>query len=210
MTGEAKTLIGIGLITLVIFVGGIVALTRNQPGAALTADPAILIREDSTKTGATEPKTILVEFGDYQCPFCSQSEPFLEELVKAYPDLQLVYRHFPLNQHLNAPLASEVAEAAGAQGKFWEMHSLLYAKQAEWAESGDPLPQFQTYAQELQLNMDQFNQAINEHTYRDKVMSDMADGNLVGVNSTPTFFLDGQRVTGGLGQLEAQIQSKLE
>src|SRR5690554_4582462 len=105
MTNEAKTLLGIGLVTLVLFVGGIVALSKGMlnggSGSMQTvADPAVLVREDSHAIEAADSKVTLVEFGDFQCPFCAQSHPILKMLMERYPDrITFVARHFPLAQH---------------------------------------------------------------------------------------------------------------
>jgi protein-disulfide isomerase len=211
MTGEVKTLIGIGLVTLALFVVGIVALTKkSSPVAQQNVDPTILVRADSQRTGATEPKVTLVEFSDYQCPFCAQSYPVVEQIVASFPELQFVYRHFPLSQHKYALTAAEAAEAAGAQGKFWEMTKLLMERQTDWAESADALPIFQAYAQELTLDMEQFNQAMTDHTYLTKIQGDSADGTLAGVSGTPSFYVDGVKFSGTLQQLSDLIQNKLQ
>lgn len=216
MTNEAKTLLGIGLVTLVLFVGGIVALSKGMLGGGsgssqTVADPSVLIRENSHTLQATDSKVTLVEFGDFQCPFCAQSHPVLQSLLAQYPDkITFVARHFPLAQHRHAVVAAEAAEAAGAQGKFWEMYDLLYTNQDAWESSSDALSIFAGYAQQLELDMDQYNKDMTDHTYLDKVRADMADGNILGVNSTPSFFVDGQRFTGSLQALITLLESKVQ
>lgn len=212
MTGEAKTLLGIGLVTLALFIGGIVALTRNSTSAPQqTADPAVLVRPDSNVTPASDAKVTLVEFGDFQCPFCAQAQPIIKQLLGTHPNqIRFVYRNYPLIQHPNAMLAAETAEAAGAQGQYWPMYALLFENQPEWADNNEPLPIFQGYAQQLQLNMEQFNQALTDHTFRAKIQQDTADGNLLGVNSTPAFFVDNQRFSGSLTELKTLIESKVQ
>lgn len=214
MTNEAKTLLGIGLVTLVLFVGGIVALSKGMLSGGTTqtaVDPAVLVREDSHTITASDSRVTLVEFGDFQCPYCAQSYPVLKAVLAQYPDrITFVARHFPLPQHRHAVAAAEAAEAAGAQGKFWEMYDLLYLNQAAWENASDALPIFAGYAQQLELNMDQYNQDMADHTYLDKVHADLADGNILGVNSTPSFFVDGQRFTGSLQALITLLESKVQ
>jgi protein-disulfide isomerase len=212
MTGEAKTLLGIGIITVLLFVGGIMALTRkNTPAAPQSFDPAVLVREDSFRIGAEEPQVTLVEFSDLQCPFCAQAHPVVEELLTAHPDqLAYVFRHFPLLQHQHAVAAAEAAEAAGAQGKYWEMATMLFERQSRWESSSDPLPIFREYAGELALDLEQYDRDMSEHTYREKIQQGIADGNTAGVNATPTFFIDGEKFSGSLGQLKAEIESRLQ
>jgi protein-disulfide isomerase len=212
MTGEVKVLIGAGVVTLALFIGGIVMLTKNSSTSTpQTIDPAVLMREGSFRAGPTEPKVTLIEFSDYQCPFCARAQTVADELIAKYPDqLLFVYRHFPLSQHKNAVPAAEAAEAAGEQGKFWEMSNLLFEKQTEWSESSDPLPIFQQYAQELELNLDQFNTVMGEHTYQAKILQGVADGNTIGVDSTPTFYINGEKFTSAYNALPAAIEAKLQ
>ena len=212
MTGEAKTLIGIGIVTLALFIGGIVMLARrSDPTVSQTADPAILVREDAYRLGAENPQVTLVEFSDFQCPFCAQAHPVVEAIVAAYPDkVAFVFRHFPLLQHQYAVQAGEAAEAAGAQGKYWEMTALIFKNQTAWAESSDALPLFQQYAGELELDLEQFNQAMADHTFRTKVQQGVADGNVLGVNSTPSFFINGEKFSGSMNQLKTAIEAKLQ
>jgi protein-disulfide isomerase len=210
MTGETKTLIGISVVTILLFVGGIMALNKKETVESGPVDQAILVRENSHTLGGEEPEVVLVEFADYQCPFCAQSHPFIQALALQYPQrLQLVYRHFPLIQHQQAQLAAEAAEAAGAQDKYWQMHDLIYTGQEEWAENEDALAVFQGYAEQLELDMEQFNQALTEGTFKQKIQQDVADGNAAGVNATPTFFVDGQKFTGSLANLKILIDARL-
>ncbi|HCR81049.1 MAG: DSBA oxidoreductase [Candidatus Pacebacteria bacterium GW2011_GWB1_47_8] len=212
MTGEAKVLIGVGVVTLALFVGGILMLTKNNASPTpQTVDSAVLMREGSFRVGPAEAPITLVEFSDYQCPYCAQAQAVVDSLIAKYPDqLLFTYRHFPLSQHRHAVPAAEAAEAAGEQDKFWEMSNLIFERQDEWAEASDPLPIFQQYAEELELDLEQFNQAMSEHTYQAKILQGVADGNTLGVNSTPFFFLNGQKFTGGYNALPAAIEQALQ
>ena len=213
MTGEAKILVGLGVVTLDIFVGGIFALIRVQTGpTVLSADPTILRREDSHAREAEDAQLTLVEFSDYQCPFCAQAHPFVEGLLEQYGDrVTFVYRHFPLATiHRHAQLSAEAAEAAGAQGKFWEMHDLIFRSQADWEGLTDALPVFQGYAEQLELDMEQFNEALESDEFLTKIQQDVADGNVAGVNGTPAFFVDGERFSGSLAGLQTLIEAKLD
>lgn len=211
MTGEGKVLLGIGVITLVLFIGGMFALTKkNEPVVQAPVDESILVREDSEATGAAEPVVTLVEFGDYQCPYCAQASPVIQQLLADYGDqLRFVFRDFPLSQHANAQLAAEAAKAAGAQGKYWEMHSVLYDNQTAWQSAGNAQPLFEQYAQDLELDMDAFSAALNDRTYRTQVQQGMIDGNTLGVSSTPTFFVNGGRFEGSLMDLRLLIEAQL-
>jgi protein-disulfide isomerase len=135
----------------------------------------------------------LVEFGDYQCPFCGRAYPIVRALEAAFGNqLCMVYRHFPLaDVHPHAVLAAEAAEAAGAQDAFWEMHDLLFTRQHAL-----DLPDLRQYASQLELDLDQFDQDLRTHRHADKLRADVHSGALSGVNGTPSFFINGQRHDG--------------
>ncbi len=135
----------------------------------------------------------LVEYGDYQCPHCGRAYPIVKRIQKHFGKrLSFVFRNFPLTQmHAWAEAAAEVAEFAGAHGKFWEMHDLLFENQARLGNS-----LFLELTEALDLSPSQLQTAVVEHTYRNRVRADFAGGVRSGVNGTPTFFIDGQRYNG--------------
>lgn len=135
----------------------------------------------------------LVEYGDYECPYCAEAYPVVEELQRVLGDrLRFVFRHFPLTQvHPHAMGAAEAAEAAGAQDMFWEMHATLYTHQH--ALDGAHLTR---YAIALGLDPTSFRLAFDEHFYEKRVREDFLSGVRSGVNGTPTFFIDGVRYDG--------------
>jgi protein-disulfide isomerase len=137
----------------------------------------------------------LVEYGDYECPYCGEAYPMVEELQQVLGDrLQFVFRHFPLTQmHAHAQGAAEAAEAAGAQDMFWEMHAALYTHQH--ALDGAHLVQ---YAIALGLDPTLFQHALIGRSYENRVREDFLSGVRSGVNGTPTFFIDGVRYDGSL------------
>ena len=132
----------------------------------------------------------LVEYGDYQCPYCGQAYPIVKKLQKHFGKrLSLVFRNFPLTQmHPWAESAAEVAEFAGANGKFWEMHDLLFENQAHFSNA-----LFVELSENLDLLPSQLQTAVTEGTYRSRVRADFSGGVRSGVNGTPTFFINGQR-----------------
>jgi protein-disulfide isomerase len=135
----------------------------------------------------------LVEYGDYECPHCGHAYPIVKSIQKHFGKrLLFLFRNFPLTEsHPNAESAAESAEFAGAQGKFWQMHDLLFENQDRL---GDDL--CLELARELQLNPADLQQALAEGKYRAKVRADFAGGVRSGVNGTPTFFINGQRHDG--------------
>ncbi len=166
---------------------------------AVPVDP----RHDRTRGPAVAPVT-LVEYGDFECPYCGQAEPVIRELLADFGDLQYVWRHLPLTDvHPNAQLAAEAAEAAAAQGKFWEMHDLLFAHQD--ALTGKELV---GYARQLGLSADRFRDEVRQHTHAARVAEDVDSADLSGVSGTPTFFINGQRHQGAydIGTLSAAVR----
>jgi protein-disulfide isomerase len=135
----------------------------------------------------------LVEYGDYECPYCGEAYPVVEELRRALGErLRFVFRHFPLTQmHPHAQDAAEAAEAAAAQKKFWEMHDTLYTHQRALDET-----HLVSYAVALGLDPTQVARALAEDAYLDRVREDFISGARSGVNGTPSFFIEGIRYDG--------------
>jgi protein-disulfide isomerase len=143
--------------------------------------------------GPADAPVTLVEYGDYQCPFCGAAYPILKDVQARMGDgLRFVFRNFPIStSHPNAELAAEAAEAAAVQGKFWEMHDLLYENQDRLG--GDDL---HAYAERLRLDLETFDRALAGHAYAARVREDFMSGVHSGVNGTPTFYLNGSRYDG--------------
>jgi protein-disulfide isomerase len=153
----------------------------------------IAVNLDDHIQGDPTAECSLVEYGDYECPYCGEAYPIVKRLQKHFGKrLSLVFRNFPLAQiHPWAEQAAEVAEFAGAQGKFWEMHDLLYENQERLGEA-----LFPKLAEKLGLSTSQLQTAIANQTYRARVRADFSGGARSGVNGTPTFFVNGQRHNG--------------
>ena len=145
--------------------------------------------------GDGQASVILVEYSDFQCPACAAYHPLVKQLLEELGDrIQFAYRHFPLPQHQQAKLAAYAAEAAGKQGKFWEMHDLIFDGQKDWEGNRGAQEIFQTYAVSLGLNLEKFKEDLNSEELIDKVSNDYRSGLSSGVNSTPTFFLNGRQL----------------
>lgn len=151
---------------------------------------------DHVRGSATAPVTI-VEYSDFQCPACASYEPMVQRLIKENPDkVRLIYRHYPLRSiHPNAQAASEAAEAAAKQGKFWEMHDVLFNTQTDWARKSNPEELFSEYARSLGLNLEQFKTDSESKEVRAKIDADYTSGTRSGVQGTPTFFVNGRQIT---------------
>lgn len=149
---------------------------------------------DDPQKGNSEAKITIIEFSDFQCPFCKKALPTIDKILEDYPNqIKFVYRDFPLDFHDNAQKAAEAAECADDQGKFWEYHDLLFEHQDEWSEDSE---EFKKYAKDLGLDEPQFVQCLDSGKYKEEVKKDQSDGESVGVSGTPTFFINGHKLVG--------------
>lgn len=198
MSTDTKIIGGTVIATILILVGGVFFFSRSQPPAASggpKVDSSLLVRPDSDIESSSSAKVTLVEFGDFQCPACGSYHPLVKQLTGEFKnDLTFVFRNFPLQQHKNALPAAYSAEAAGLQHKYWEMHDMIYENQSQWSEADNAQDIFAGYAQKLGLNLEQFKKDLSTDSIKQKVDRDLQDGNTVGVNATPTFFLDSEKL----------------
>jgi protein-disulfide isomerase len=145
--------------------------------------------------GNPDAPVTLEEFADFQCPPCSSFAGFGEELLKQYDSrLRIVFRNFPLPGHEHAREAALAAEAAGLQGRFWEMHDVLYREQAFWSYAPNARELFESYAGTIGLNLDQFRKDMDSEKAKERIDSDHARGDSLGVKLTPTIFINNQPV----------------
>lgn len=211
---EKKVLIGLGIATLLIIVGGafFVGGSTSPEKPTPPADAKILVRPDSNKEIVPHAKVTLVEFGDFQCPACGASYPIVTQILNDYKGkVSFVFRNYPLPMHSNAMIAAEAAEAAGAQGKYFDMYSLLYSNQSEWSDSKTPIDVFLKYAKTIGLDDEKFKADVQSKKFESKIKKDIADGDAVSVSATPTFFINGSKITGGLpyNEFKDKIDSAL-
>jgi len=157
--------------------------------------PANGDKQSAHVRGNPDAPVTLEEFADFQCPPCSQFAPFAEELLREYDSrLRVVFRNFPLPGHEHAREAALAAEAAGLQGKFWEMHDTLYREQEAWSKAPNARELFESYAGTLGLNVDQFKNDMDSEKARERVDSDRALADFLGVKVTPTLFINNRPV----------------
>lgn len=153
-----------------------------------------ITKNDNVRGNFDAPIT-LVEYSDFECPFCERIYPTFKKLLSQYPDkVRLVYKHFPLSFHPNAQKASEASECAGEQGKFWEYHDTLFDNQ----QNGFSTANFKQWAEDLGLNSSKFDDCLDTGKYASKVQADEVDGQSRGVNGTPATFINGQLVSGAV------------
>ena len=202
-----------GLYAIAVFILGASMYSLAKP--ALSGSVPSVSAIDHVKGGTSAPVT-LIEYSDFQCPACSAFEPVVENILTTYGDnVQLVYRHFPLYTiHANAEEAAFASEAAAQQGKFWEMHELLFDRQADWENLVDATAMFVAYADLLELDTEQFTSDLTSDAVRDRVKIDVNSANAAGISATPTFYLNGSALSFPKGQspeayLKAQIDAAL-
>lgn len=161
----------------------------------LSGSPSVQIPRTEHFLGGANAKAVMVEYSDFQCPACGAAEPTVQEVINAYGNkIKFVYKHFPLtNIHTNAQKAAEASECAGAQGKFWEMHGKLFENQKALRVSD-----LKSYAQQIGLNITAFNSCLDSGAAAANVKADFNDGLAKAVRATPTFFINGRKIEGGV------------
>ncbi len=190
------------IVGILVFAGIIILMFKagktntGDPSARYGQPKAINASEDWVR-GDINAKVTLIEYADFQCPACAIYYPVVKDLeTKFGSQLAVVYRYFPLLQHKNGEISAMVAEAAGRQGKFWEMHDKLFEAQKEWSDlsSSSAQDQFLKYAQGLALDGARFTQDEKDPALATKVQNSKNEGNDAGINATPTFFFNGEKI----------------
>lgn len=203
-------LIGAGVIALLAFLYAAWALTSTP---AKDEQVRIQLSKNERITGNEDAKITLVEYSDFQCPACKAFHPVVKELVRKYAqDIRLVYRHFPLTQvHKNSHAASLAAEAANMQGKFFEYHDMLFDNQDTWGPESDPTKSFVGYAKDLKLDTKKFEVDMKSPAAEAKIKEDGETGLKAAVNATPTFILNGVKLTNlqSFSDLESAIKDQI-
>ena len=200
MRTQTKGGIGVVLIAL-IAIGAVLFLNRGEAAPAAVektsdGEDSLLVREDSQVVGepARSGNVTMVEFLDFECEACGAVYPAVEQLRAEYDGrVTFVARYFPLPGHVNAEPAARAVESAARQGEFEAMYQMMYETQAEWGESQDPKDDlFRSYAEDLGLDMEQYDADFASPEVAARVQRDVEDGMELGVQGTPTFYLDGE------------------
>ena len=162
-------------------------------GVKQISEPSPVTNEDRI-LGNSNAKNSLIVYEDYQCPSCAQSAETLKQLSEQLPDTKFVFRYFPLFQiHQNAVSSSYAAEAAGEQGKYWEMHDLLYAYQSGWSNLANPLDYYTQLASQAGVgDLEQFKNAITSKKFKDRIQKDLVESLSLNIPGTPTIYFNGK------------------
>jgi protein-disulfide isomerase len=188
--------VGVALVTFGS--GAMLYRTKHEQLQAIPEDKALSANSGAGSAhirGNPNAQVTLEEFGDFQCPPCGSFAGFAEELLKEYDSrLRIVFRHFPLAAHEHAREASLAAEAAGIQGRFWEMHDLLYREQAAWSKAPNARELFESYAGTIGLNVDQFKKDMDGEQTKARVDSDHARAESLEIKVTPSLYINGHPV----------------
>ena len=220
MRNEIKILIVIAAIVgIAVMLGSNLYRDSVQGERKTSTANSALVRNDSAAIGPADAKVTVVEFFDPECESCASFNPSVKKIMKDYDGkVRLVVRYVPL--HPNSMLAATFTEAAGEQGKYWQAHDLLFAKQPEWgtmhgAPASAPKPDvpalFEKYAMELGLDIEKYRTAMKDNRFAAKLDQDKRDGQTLGVRQTPTFFVNGRQLAKlSAGELTALIDEELK
>jgi protein-disulfide isomerase len=186
----------VALVGFITIGAGTMLYRAKRPVASTISEEKSIGKENQEPThvrGPAQAPVTLEEFGDFQCPPCGMISVPLLEIEKDYgPKLRVIFRNFPFPNHQHALEAAYAAEAAGLQGRYWEMHDLLYKEQSNWSNAPDAKQLFVSYAKILGLEMDRFETDMAGPTAKARVTADQERGKSLGVNATPSIFINNQ------------------
>jgi len=166
----------------------------TRPAPKLLDDPVAIPTLGAPSTGPANAKVTLVEFSDFQCPYCSKAVLQIASTLKAYPnDVRLIFKQYPLDSHPQAMISAQASLAAQAQGKFWQLHDLMFANRTKLSREN-----IMRWAKDLGMDLNRFMADMESAETKKTVLKDQADGDKAGVEGTPTFFINGQRYNGDL------------
>ncbi len=199
------------LLMIIGLIGGIFWYGSNKPETS-TDEILSVVSDDWVKGNKDAPITI-VEYLDFECEACGAYYPVVKRLSEEYKDeVKFVVRYFPLPGHKNSMTSALAVEAAGKQGKYWEMHNILFENQRDWGEKQIPDPKiFEKYAQQIGLEINQYNKDIASRELRDRIERDRKSGQRLNIQGTPSFFLNGKKIENprGYEDFKTLIQSEI-
>lgn len=211
------------IVAVVAILGGLIWYSQaSNPSANVANVNAAKVQGASSQNGniadhmfgSDAQKVTVIEYGDFECPYCGEAFPQMRSVMQTYQsNVTFIFRNFPLSSiHPNARAAAAVAEAAGLQGKYWQMHDLLYTDQNQWVNltGQERTDMFTSFAKSLNLDMTKFNKDLTSNNINQKIAFDMALGNKMNVTATPSIYVDGTLISNSINQdLETGSGSKL-
>ena len=196
------------LISALLLVGLVFAISKGNTDLEKTKDEILKQREDDRIVFQGGTEVVLVQYSDFECSACANYYPVVKELQTKYADqITVIFRYFPLPMHPYSFAAAYAAEAAGIQGKFVEMHDLLFAQKEQWWSNEDYNSVFEGFAQELGLDVAKFKTDIESDQVKDRVNIDYNDALKMNLNGTPSFFLNGKQIANpaSLEEFESKV-----
>ncbi len=202
-------------IILVASVGLIfVVSSSDSDGTPTSTAEALELNDNDHVQGAEDASVVVIEYSDFECPACGALYPLTKQVTSLFAEqVTFAYRQFPLvSIHQNAMAASRASESAGYQDKFWEMHDMLFERQHEWSGVTNASTIFEDYANELGLNMDAYREGVVSEEASKTINSSLSVGTSIGVNATPTYFVNGEQIPTpqSVEEFSAVIQAALE
>lgn len=199
MNALSENKIVVGTLAAIVLLIGLWGVWKLLNGSSTptqsTTTIDLKVNESDWQMGPASASATLVEYSDFQCPACKAYAPIVKTFVEKNKEkVKFVYRNFPLQQHQFSKQAAYFAEAAGMQGKFFEMHDKLFDGQEDWEKETDPEKTFLSYAKELKLDIAKLQKDVDSKEVKDNVEADLASGNAAGVDSTPSFYMNGKKM----------------
>ncbi len=192
-------IVGLTVLLFVFILGYYFYATNKETSGTQVKSSTVTVSDKDYTKGSKNGEVSIIEYADFQCPACKAYASVVSQIIKKYPnDVRLTFRHFPLiSIHKNALLAATYAEAAGEQGKFWEMHDALFANQEEWGEALDAERKILAYGAALGLDVKALEATAKSDVVREKVVASYKEASTLKLQGTPSFFLNGSKVESG-------------
>jgi protein-disulfide isomerase len=197
LKNKLKLWLTVAVVIIIVVLGMVQSVKKSdKKDSSSDMSSSIAVNENDWVRGDINSKVVIVEYADFQCPACGLYHPLIKQVEEKFGDsIAVVFRHFPLTQiHQNALIAAQATEAAGMQGKFFEMHDIIFETQSVWSDDSRAQDIFVDYAKQLGLNEEQFLNDIKSKVVKDKIAQSYKVGTKLGVNGTPTFFMNGKKI----------------
>jgi protein-disulfide isomerase len=207
------SLILIGIIIMMVGLFAVAGDKQSSNSSDFEGNPRTILDGDYIR-GSTDAKVTIIEYADFQCPGCAALFPAIQQVEAEFgDDIAVVFRHFPLvSIHPNSMASHRAAEAAGLQGKFFEMHDLLFGRSLEWSSTSNAGAIFESYALELSLDIEKFKSDVASETVFKAISFDQDSGNQLNISATPTLLLNGQEIPtpASVDELRQTIQATID